>query len=438
MIKVRNMETSPQHVRRNMILLVGNYITFGMGLAFFSSNTVMPVFLRYLTSSNPLIGLITAIQSVGWLTTQLVAARWIHNKPRRKPYLIYFSLGAPLAYMVLALALFGIPAGRDALLLGVFVLCVMTAALVDGLIGVPWLDFLGKAVPASVRGRLMGIQELLFAICSVGVGAIVAHFLGPNAPPFPQNFAWLAVCAGVAFWVALVFFLPLYEPAEANPSSEAQPTWSEYIPLLREILRTDRHFVVWMAVRTLGGLFGLALPFFVLYATRELGLPASLTGAFLSAQVMGSAVGSLVLGYVYDRRGSRLIIRVVLVISAGVLIAALTAPLLRHAGILLQAFFVLLFFFLGISAASTAGFFIGHMNFIIDYAPPAQRPIYIGLSNTLAGPVSLVSILGGWILQVSSYSVLFGVTLVFILMALLLSAQLPEPKRALREETAPT
>lgn len=432
------MQIPPQYVRRNMILLVGNYITFGVGLAFFSSNTVMPVFLRYLTSSNPLIGLITALQSVGWLTTQLVAARWIHNKPRRKPYLIYFSLGAPAAYTALALALFGIPAGQSALLLGVFVLCVLVAAMVDGLIGVPWLDFFGRAVPASVRGRLMGIQELLFAICSVGVGAVVAYYLSPTAPPFPLNFAWLAVFAAAAYWVALVLFLPLYEPADPNPASdEAQPSWGEYIPLLRHILRTDRHFVVWMAVRVLGGFFGLALPFFVLYATRELGLPASLTGAFLSAQVVGSAVGSLVLGYVYDRRGSRLIIRVVLVISAGVLAAALVAPLLRHADMLLQAFFVLLFFFLGISASSTAGFFIGHMNFIIDYAPPAQRPIYIGLSNTLAGPVSLTSILGGLILQVSSYSVLFIVTLAFILAALLLSARLPEPKQALKREGAP-
>lgn len=431
------MQAFPSHVRRNMILLVGNYITFGVGLAFFSSNTVMPVFLRYLTSSNPLIGLITALQSVGWLTTQLVAARWIHNKPRRKPYLIYFSLGAPAAYTVLALALFGIPADRNALLLGVFVLCVLVAALVDGLIGVPWLDFFGKAVPASVRGRLMGVEELLFAICSVGVGAVVAYYLSPSAPAFPLNFAWLAVFAAIAYWIALVFFLPLYEPAEPSPTSEVQPSWSEYIPLLRHILRTDRHFVVWMAVRVLGGFFGLALPFFVLYATRELGLPASLTGAFLSAQVIGSAAGSLVLGYVYDRRGSRLIIRVVLVISAGVLVAALLAPLLRHAGVLLQAFFVLIFFFLGISASSTAGFFIGHMNFIIDYAPPSQRPLYIGLSNTLAGPVSFASILGGLILQVSSYSVLFIVTLAFILAALLLSAQLPEPKRGLKREAAP-
>ncbi|MBC7241316.1 MAG: hypothetical protein H5T60_02580, partial [Anaerolineae bacterium] len=92
------MEAVPRGLRRNMILLVGNYITFGMGLAFFSSNTVMPVFLRYLTASNPLIGLITSLQTVGWTTIQLVAARWIHNKPRRKPYLVYFSLGAPLAY----------------------------------------------------------------------------------------------------------------------------------------------------------------------------------------------------------------------------------------------------------------------------------------------------------------------------------------------------
>jgi len=48
------------------------------------------------------------------------------------------------------------------------------------------------------------------------------------------------------------------------------------------------------------------------------------------------------------------------------------------------------------------------MNYILELAPPAQRPTYMGLSNTLGGVLVVVPMLGGWLLQATSYPVLFA------------------------------
>ena len=421
------MHEAPIGYRRNMILLVGNYVTFGLGLALFSTYTVVPVFLQHLTDSTPFIGLVTAIFPLCWMLPQLIAARWISGKPNRKPFLVYLSMGAPLIYAILAGFMFTTDPTSPDNLLFVFIICTIAAGLIDGLIGVPWLDFVGRAIPGNLRGRMMGVQEMLYAIASVGIGALIAYMLSDTAPPFPDNFAWLAVAASVAFFIALLFFIPLVEP-ESRETTSKQPAWSEYLPLLGKILRKDRPFVTMIAVRILNGFTGLALPFYILYATTELGIPVSVTGLYLAAQVIGSAAGSMALGYLYDRRGSRLVIRIVTLLGLLAPIGALLIPSMGLTDTALGWAFALVFFVTGISGTSAAALFIGYTNFVIDHSTPANRPAYFGLSNTLAGPLALTAMLGGWIVQQTNYHVLFVVTAVMLLGALVLSFWLPEPR----------
>jgi alkanesulfonate monooxygenase SsuD/methylene tetrahydromethanopterin reductase-like flavin-dependent oxidoreductase (luciferase family) len=59
----------------------------------------------------------------------------------------------------------------------------------------------------------------------------------------------------------------------------------------------------------------------------------------------------------------------------------------------------------GVNNGNMAGF----TNYLMEYAPGAQRPVYIGLANTLNGLVLVAPLVGGWILAGSSYPVLFAV-----------------------------
>ena len=200
------MYQKPRGYRRNMLLLVGNYVTFGLGLALFSSSTVVPVFLRHLTDSQPLIGFVSAIFPLGWMLPQLFSARWVAGMARRKPALVYLSLAAPVLFAALAGVMFVTPLNRTQILLGVFIVDMALLGLLDGVIGVPWLDFVGRAVPGNLRGRMMGIQEVLYAVVSVGAGGLIAFLLSDAAPAFPLNFAYLATAAsgGVLHCTALL------------------------------------------------------------------------------------------------------------------------------------------------------------------------------------------------------------------------------------------
>lgn len=422
------MDDAPRGFRRNFILLVINYVAFGIGLVLFSGSAVVPLFLRRLTHSTPLIGFASILFPLCWFIPQLAAARWIANKPRRKPYIVYPSIATPLVFVALATALFLADAGRPFWLIPVFMVCIATLGLCDGLVGVPWLDFIGAAIPRQVRGRMMGLQELLSAGAALGAGALVTFLLSDAAPPFPRNFAWLAVSAGACMAVALLSFTLLREPARAGVA-ERQPTWREYGAALRRILRSDRVFVRLIVLRVLNGLSQLALPFYVLYAVNELGMSASVGGFFITVQMISAALGSMSLGYVYERRGSRLVIILITLLGLGAPLAALAAPLTGLSGPALRWFFALVFVSNGVGPLSGATLFIGYTNFVLEYCAPADRPIYLGLAGTLAGPTTLAAILGGLILQAAGYRILFLLTLGILLIAQTLAFGLPEPRR---------
>jgi MFS family permease len=90
----------------------------------------------------------------------------------------------------------------------------------------------------------------------------------------------------------------------------------------------------------------------------------------------------------------------------------------------LTGMFALVFLFLGIGEGSTM---LGVLNYVLEIAPPPDRPSYMGLTNTLAGTIILYPIVGGWIATRWGYEAVFALAAVVILIGGLLALRLPSP-----------
>jgi MFS family permease len=75
-------------------------------------------------------------------------------------------------------------------------------------------------------------------------------------------------------------------------------------------------------------------------------------------------------------------------------------------------------------------------NFLTELVPDAERPIYLGLANTLSGVVTLLSVLGGLLVDWLGFAGLFAAALVLCLVGLALTAGLPEPREAASARSA--
>jgi MFS family permease len=71
---------------------------------------------------------------------------------------------------------------------------------------------------------------------------------------------------------------------------------------------------------------------------------------------------------------------------------------------------------------------IGNLNFLLEIAPPDDRPLYIGFTNTIVGVALLVSSVGGLIVDLVGFTVIFSLALAFYALALTLTLRLQEPR----------
>jgi hypothetical protein len=67
-------------------------------------------------------------------------------------------------------------------------------------------------------------------------------------------------------------------------------------------------------------------------------------------------------------------------------------------------------------------------NFLVELVPEAERPLYLGLGNTMLGVIIVFSGLGGLVVDVLGFAGLFILTLGLYLLAFGWSRALPEPR----------
>jgi len=165
----------------------------------------------------------------------------------------------------------------------------------------------------------------------------------------------------------------------------------------------------------------MAAPFYVLHAAEGLALGPESVGVFIVAQTIGGLAGSLGLGALAERRGSGAVIRVIVPVTVTAPLAALTLHFVPAANWISTAY-LWVFAVLGVIGSSGM---LGWQNYMLELAPPDQRPTYMGLSNTLSGLLVLAPMLGGWLLEATSYPVLFVAAIVGPVLSLGLALRLP-------------
>jgi MFS family permease len=420
-----------QHWRRNWFAFLGDYLGFGVGLIFANTTTTLPAFAAALTDNKVLIGAVSSVWAGGWLLPQIFAAHYLSDKARKYPIMMKWQLiGRPAFPLFVVWLLLG-GARYPALTLGLFLLAIIIFMSTDALVALSFLDLFGKAMPADRRGRLIGVGQVLTGLAAVGAGAVIQRVLGSNGPGFPMNYAIIFGLASLGFAFSTISCGLIVEAPEAVEAR--RPSLREYVPQLGRLWRDDRRFSLITLVRLLSGLGSLATTFYVVYATDWLHLPPAAVGLFAAAATVGTALAGLLLGVLADRYGSQRVVQVVTWAQFFVPVLAL----LCHLGVFGSAVnlvYPLLYVLLGVYDGSMM---LGFLSFVLEIAPPGQRPTYLGLTNTLTGVLIVLPMLGGFLLQRTSYPLLFGLTALGTLSAALLALRLPNPRHDVSQVQAP-
>ena len=404
------------HFIRNALCLGLDNALFGASMLFVSKTTVVPSLARQLTDSTVLLGLLSSIATAGWMVPQLLAAHHISGRERVKPYVVWPGLVNRLMLWVTGIGVLFFASGSPQLTLGILLVCQSLLWMGVGVSGLSWLDLFAKVIPPTRRGRVLGVSQALRGVVAILVGFLVGYILDSDSPiSFPGNYALLFFGAGLGATISFTAVCLVREPVDHNTPGTVP--WREYLPKLWSIVRSDAAFRRVMSVRILIGYSSMAYAFYVIFATENLSLSPAVIGSFTLAQTVGSMVGGFVLGYFNERRGS---LGVISLATGASLVIPLVALFTHYSADLLgpSLTYVYLTAFLLIGLVDCS-FMLGFMNCLIEIAPPGDRPLYMGLNNTFSAVILLAPLIGGWILRVSTYPVLFCVAAACAALALI-------------------
>jgi MFS family permease len=416
--------TSKQ-ARRNFSLGVANGIIAGL-LDPLCGVFVLTLFLTRLNLHHFWIGLLPAIASCGGLLPQLIVAGRVRGKKRVMHWYKWSAVGRVSGLAGMALSACFVSAGEGAALVGLF-FSFMLYSLCSGISGIPFVEVVGKIVPPHRKGTFYGMRQfgasVMSMLASGVVGAVMSERLGLV---FPFNFAAMFGSAAVVGAVVFALWTSVREPdLEAANVPETGSIFRHGVQALRD----NREYRLLTSMRLLGVLSGIANPFYVVYATKEMHVPVGAMALFLMLQTGVGLISGLVWTPIANKAPRRTLVLITAALQLAVPATALAAGLIAWlvpAG--WEAYAVAPVFIVGSMSTSAGAMF--NDTVLLSIAPPGERPTYFGLLNTMAGVACLALPLGGLLTESFGYSPLFAISAVMAILSLAAGTRIGKPTTA--------
>ncbi|MCR5879046.1 MFS transporter [Phenylobacterium sp. J367] len=419
------------NLRRNY---AGHYLHGMLGMTGFrlvNAPTFLPAYLFAISGSNAIVGLGLALQQVGGVIAPIFGATRIEHRKKVMPAAIWMGGLARLAILGIALAGWFLPNDPIQFSLGVLgdwitrprVVAILGFMLMFGLfMGAQRVVFsllMAKVIPISRRGRLQAWRNATGGL----IAALLAYFAGRwfidenvlgNGYSTTFVFAFFLTTAGL--W-ALQLLMKEPEP----PTTREQGRFRERIRDFPRLLKQDRSYACFVLTQMLATSARIATPFYIIFVGSKVGLDGKTLGLLSLAFLGADTVSNLVWGYLGDKTGFRL----VLLVSLLAWIAATVLLMSVHD---MPAIFVA---FCALGAAQS-GYMMAAQTMILEFGDRDELPMRIAVSATAesitatAGPLA-----GGLMAEALGYHAVFGVSLGFLAVALvLLIVAVKEPRTA--------
>ena len=405
-----------KHFKRNYILGIANGVIFNVAFTFISGSTILPAFLSRLTTSSFLIGAISSLEEIGWLLPQYFVAGFVQSKTRKKPVYVTMAVIRSIVFGLLAVSVFLFADQRRYLLLTFLVLfCLFSIS--GGIAGVAFLDITGKTIPPHRRGSFFGWRVSLGGALSFLASLTVIRLVLSNAT-YPQNYGTLFIINFFIISAALISFCLVKEPDSLE--LEKRRSLRDQSRRGIQILREDINYRRFLIFRWLIGSFYMGFPFYIIFAIQKYGVSESTIGIFLAVQMFGVVTSNLLWGWLSNNASTRVVLQLtaaVTILPPLLVLGSFTLTIPIH-------LYGVLFFFIG---AFYSGIRTGYHSFLLAIAPAKERPTYVGMMNTFIAPTLLFSGIGGLMLDVTSFPILYMIVLLFSLAAFYSSWKLQEP-----------
>ena len=418
--------------RSNYLKGVLNGTIFTLGEAASNPGLVLTLLVRQLGGSLTLISLLPVIQSTGYLLPQLIVGGYVQALAYKLPTYRVFALLRLVAQSILIVACYVAGIVDPTVALTGILVSYALFCIGGGVTTLSFQDVVAKIVQPNQRGRFFGLRQLSGGLLAFAVGGSFVRWMLSDTSPitFPMNFAAISLFSFVCYATAMGIFATVTEPkaGQTVPALRLRDALKAAPGMLRGHPNYRRF--IWARLCLLVG--RLAEPFYIIYVTEQLGFPKSTAGLFIAIAAVTAAISNVLWGRLGDKHGMHFLLRLTGSLSIAPPLMMLMAPLFIPFGsnVLLGWLLVLCL----MSGVSNDGIGIAGMTYLLEVVPAPQRPIYMGLANTILGVGALVPVIGGILVNTVGYAGTYIVAAMFCIVGVAIASQLtatPHPAEEL-------
>jgi Na+/melibiose symporter-like transporter len=399
---------------------VGYQLFYRVGWQFKMEATMVAGLVSYLSPSASVMGLFTTINNVSRHAAPFWATGLIDASPSKKRCLLWFW-GLAIACWTAATLFLWTPAAQNrSLTLWWFFGCYAAFFTFLGCANIAQGALLGKVIPATMRGRAMGVTGSIAGPINLVAISVVYALARSGAYPAPRNYA-LAFSLTVVCFLAAAFML-LRVRERPSPAPPGDRRLRGQLVRAREIVRGNRNLRLLLAINIAVAAGGAMLGFYTVYGR----LTGSLTdqGVVLATlcQVFFQSVSSAILGPIADRKGTRALLGPLLCLEACIPLVALLCG--SVAGLKGSAWYLMVFALVGVRFP----LYQFQVNYLLEILPMRDHAVALGLTNTLMIVTGGVPVLFGALADLAGFWLVFLITSLVVLTAGLLAFRLEEPR----------
>lgn len=331
-------------------------------------------FALALNASNSEIGLLTSVQNLAAILSQLPGARLTRSMTRKKIWLLSTVLSRIFLIPLIFIGLF-FSASTE---IWILIILLGLVSFFSNMRGPAWSSMMGDIVPQERRGRYFGKRNMI-----IGFAGMVAT-LGAGAAVFWWGFPVIFAAAAILTFVSILFFVRMREPELRQERAYHYRVHFHPADLVYQI-KTNRNFAIFTVYMTVVN-FGvnIASPFVAVYMLKNLDVGY---GWFAILVTIGALVQLLSMKYWgsrCDRYGNRKILMISGILICFVPLGYLLSTNVWHL-VLLKVY----------DGFVWGAFDLVVFNYLLSITPSEKRPGFVANHNFMAGAGTVLGALFG-------------------------------------------
>lgn len=403
-----------RNLPRNYIANLAHGLLGQTGFRLINAPTFVPAYIFQLSGSEFSVGLALGAQTLGGALSSILGATLIEHRKKVLPMGMLVGWGMRAGILGLALSGFFLP---DRLALVFTCLFLGLFGLFNGIQSVIFNALMAKVIPLRLRGRLSGLRNFLAGLTAAGVAYLGGkYFVETNA--LGNGYATTFLLAFVLTSIGLSMLMILREPEP--PEVRARSRFFSRVRDIPALLIDDRPLGWFYLANSLVALGSMAIPFYVLFAGRSIGLSGANLGILSTALLLAQTATNLVWGVLADRAGNR----IVFLLSVAIWVVSTVMLMQVHSLIGLAIVFAGL-------GTGLGGYGNSSQIIILEFGRREDLPMRIAVMNGLSSLMTTIGLVAGGLVanRLSLEAVFWFAILVKITAVAIIVRHVDEPRR---------